>query len=312
MKKNVQIILAAVLFLSVAFVSCKQATTNNPIDYVSELATHSDDQSRFSSDMDEIANDANTVSENFAAFNGRIENVLGALCNATTVLDSTATLRRITITYSGLNCTGTRNRAGKVELTMPLGSRWKDAGAVLSISIQNLSITRVIDNKTIILNGTRTITNVTGGRLSDLATLGTITHRIETTGAGMSITFDNGSQRTWNEAKQRVFTYNNGMVITTSGLHSDNGITNISEWGINRNNKAFVTSISQPRVIRQDCNFRLVSGQVTHQRLSATVVVTFGLDAAGNPASCPGLGFYYYKAVWTSANGTVRSVIRPY
>jgi len=312
MKKNIQIILTTIVMLSVVFVSCKKAANNSPFDYLTESSVHADDQARFSNEMDDIANDANVISQENTAFNGRIENVLGAVCNATTVLDSTSTLRRITVTYNGPNCAGTRSRTGTVLLTMPLGQRWKTPGAVLTMDIQNLVITRLSDNKSITINGTKTITNVTGGRLSDLSTLGTITHRIATTGSGITVTFDNGTQRIWQEAKQRTFTYSGGIVITTTGYHTDGTTSNISEWGTTRNGNTFVTAITQPKVIRQDCNFRLVSGQVTHSKLSTNVVVTFGLDASGNAAACPGLGFYYYKAVWTSANGSVRTIIRPY
>ena len=42
------------------------------------------------------------------------------------------------------------------------------------------------------------------------------------------------------------------------------------------------------------------------------IFVTFGLNAAGNPTSCPVLAPYYLKLVWTGANGIVRTVILPY
>jgi hypothetical protein len=129
----------------------------------------------------------------------------------------------------------------------------------------------------------------------------------------MSITFDNGSQRNWQIAKRRVFVFNNGINIRSFGTHTDGNISNISEWGTNRFGNSFVTSITQPLIVRQDCNFRLVEGQVTHQRMAASAVVTFGLDAAGNPTTCPAPGTpFYLKAVWTSANGVVRTSIMPY
>jgi hypothetical protein len=65
-------------------------------------------------------------------------------------------------------------------------------------------------------------------------------------------------------------------------------------------------------VIRQDCDFRLVSGEVTHGKLIADVVVTFGLNAAGEPTTCPGAGTYYFKAVWKGVNGQTKTVILPY
>jgi hypothetical protein len=127
----------------------------------------------------------------------------------------------------------------------------------------------------------------------------------------MTVTFDNNTQRSWQIAKQRTFTYNNGIVITTVGTHTDGSTTGISEWGINRFGNIFVTAIVQPMVIRQDCDWRLVSGRVTHSRLAANVDVTFGLDSAGNPVTCPS-GPFYMKIVWTNANNVVRTYIVAY
>jgi hypothetical protein len=308
MKKAIPFFLSCLLAVAVLFTSCKKDDAN-PVADNTDLAQHSDDQSRFSQEIDAVANDANTSIDNFVAFDGIVESTMGTICDATAVLDSANGKRRITITYNGQNCSGTRTRTGIVVLSMPLASKWKDAGAVLTVDVQQLKITRILDGKSITINGVTTITNVSGGRLRDLTTLGTIKHSISST--GMSITFDNGSQRVWQVAKERVFTYNNGVVITTNGTHTDGNITGISEWGTNRFGNEFVTSITAPMVIRQDCNFRLVSGQVTHQRLLATTVVTFGLDAAGNPVSCP-TSNYYFKIVWTGANGVVRTYILPY
>ena len=313
MKKRIQILLAAVLLVSVIFVGCKKSDTSTTSDD-SALTQHSDDQNSFSQTTDDIVSDGNNAIDNFNAFEGRpgsVDNttILPVPCNADLLLDSVNGLRRLRINYHGLNCVGNRTRTGVVQFTMPLAQHWKDAGAVLTINIQSLVITRVSDGKSITVNGTAAVTNVTGGRLRDLATLGTITHTI--TSAGMTVTFDNNTSRSWQIAKQRVFTYNNGIVITTTGTHTDGTITGVSEWGTNRYGVAFVTAISQPMTIRQDCNWRLTSGQVTHYKLSATVVATFGLDSAGNPTSCP-VGTYYFKIVWTGANGVVRTYILPY
>lgn len=308
MKKQISFFMASMIAMSVIFFSCKKTDTETTNDGT-ELAIHSDDQARFSNETDAVANDANTIIDNYNSFSGRIENTTGIICDATTTIDSANGLRRITITYNGLNCNGTRTRTGVVLLTMLLASHWKDAGAVLTIEAQNLKITRVIDGKSITINGTETITNVTGGRLINLAALGTIRHAIAS--PGVTVTFDNGTSRSWQIAKQREFTYNNGIVITTTGTHTDGSISGISEWGTNRFGNAFVTAITQPMIIRQDCSFRLTAGQVTHQHLLANIVVTFGLDATGNPTTCP-TGVYYFKAVWAGVNGIVRTYILPY
>ncbi len=311
MKIKIQFILIAALALSVSFLSCKKADTSGT-DTSMDLVTHSDDQSTVVTGTDDIANDVNTTIDNYNAFNGFVgsaDGITGLPCNTTAVMDSANGLRRITLTFSGANCTNTRTRVGVILLTMPLTQHWKDAGAVVTINVQSLKITRISDGKSITVNGTILATNVSGGRLRDLSSLGTIVHSI--TSSGISVTFDNNTQRTWQIAKQRTFTYNNGIVITTIGTHTEGSVTGISEWGTNRFGNDFITTISQPMVIRQDCDWRLVSGQVTHSRLLATVVVTFGLDAAGNPVTCPS-GVFYMKIVWTNINNVVRTYIRPY
>ncbi len=312
MKKKIQFLLAASIIFAATFVACKK--NSNDVDYATELSAHSDDQSRFSNETDALANDDNNALDGYVAFNGRLsstDNIASLPCDASIAVDSISNPKKITITYNGTVCPGAlRTRQGVVVLSMPLGTKWKDAGAVLTENIQSLKITRLSDNKSITINGTRTITNVSGGRIRDLATLGTITHTIAS--SGLTVTFDDGSQRSWQVNKKRVFTYSTtGVVITTTGLGTEGGYVGVSEWGLNRFGNPFVTSITQPMVIRQDCSFRLTSGQVTHNRLAATAVVTFGLDATGNATSCPS-GVYYFKLVWTGVNGVVRTVILPY
>ncbi|MEO6355509.1 MAG: hypothetical protein ABIU77_22300 [Ferruginibacter sp.] len=309
MQSKIRSIAVISLIMAISIVSCKKSdTSTTTTDTTTELTAQTDDQSNVSSTSDAVENDVNLFVDANASFNGRMEGVEGMPCNATAVADSSNSIKRITITYNGTNCAGNRTLTGVVVISMPIGTHWKDAGAVLTINTQNLKVTRLSDSKSIVINGSKTITNVTGGRLSELSSK-TITHTI--IGAD-SITFDNGKQRIWQVAKQRVFTYNNGAVITTTGTHTDAGVSGIAEWGTNRFGNAFVTAISQPLVIRQDCDFRLVSGTVIHSKLVADVTVTFGLDATGTPTACPGTGTYYFKAVWQGVNGVTKTIILPY
>ena len=312
MKKRILYLLT--FSLAIAFAACKKGSgsdnnnTNND-----QVAVHSDDQSRFSGEVDAISNDADIALESSTNFSGRLQNVLGALsCDATASLNTTTNPMTITITYNGTNCLGNRTRTGVVVLSMAQGTQWKNAGATITVSFQNLKITRLIDNKSITINGSQTYTNVSGGLLINLASLGSITHSI--TSQGLSVTFDNGAQRSWQVAKQRVFTFsNNNVVITTTGTHNDGNNSNIAEWGTNRFGGAFTTAITSPLIIRSDCSFRLTSGAVAHTLPLFNVNVTFGLNASGNPTTCPGAGSsYYFKAVWTGANGDTLTVIRPY
>ena len=99
-------------------------------------------------------------------------------------------------------------------------------------------------------------------------------------------------------------------LITGTGMHSQGGVTGIAEWGINRFGRTFTTAISQPLVVRQDCNFRLTTGKVDHSTPVFNAAVSFGLDSAGNPTACPGTGAYYLKIIW-SGPAEIRTIIWP-
>ncbi|MGQ0740621.1 MAG: hypothetical protein ACT4OJ_16350 [Bacteroidota bacterium] len=298
------VVCAAIFLLT----SCQKDSTS--ADYMTESSTHSDDQNRFSGEVDAAANDINTVLEVSPGFTGRGGDIQ-TICDATVAVDTLSNPRTITITFNGTNCLGNRTRTGVIVVSMAQGVRWKNAGAQLNVTFQNFKITRVSDNKSITINGTQTHTNVSGGLLINLAALNTITHTI--TSNNMSITFDNGSQRTWQVARQRLFTYNGGnVIITVTGTHSQGGLSGIAEWGTNRFGHAFTTAITQPLVMKFDCSFRLGSGKVEHATSLFNALALFGLDASGNPTGCPGANPYYMKVSWTGPGGNTRTAILPY
>lgn len=310
MQKSALISLTLLLSLSLFFTSCKK-DRGGINENANESSIHSSDQSLTADAADEFSNDAGMATENVITMSGNTpQNFFAPPCNATITYDTINATKKITITYNGLNCSGTRTRTGVVTVSLPAGVQWKNAGAQLTVAYTSLKITRVADGKSITINGSHIITNVSSGLLRNLASLGTITHNISSN--NMSLTFDDGSQRTWQVAKKRVFTYNNGIVITTTGNYNDGTYSGISEWGTNRFGNAFVTTIEQPMIIRQDCNFRLTAGSVKHSKLARTVTATFGLDASGNPTGCPGAGNYYMKIVWTNAAGASVTGIFPY
>ncbi len=310
MKARTLSLIAVIFSVSFLVVSCQKEKTDNDTDYTVESSTHSDDDSRFSNESDAVANDINVQLETTAGF-GRGNQVQSLICDATIVVDTLSNPRTLTITFNGdPTCFPNRKREGAIVVAMAQGVRWHNVGAALTVTFQNFKITRLSDNKSITINGTQTYTNVSGGLLVNLAALGTITHTI--TSSNMSITFDNNTQRTWNVARRRVFTYNNGIVITVEGMHTENGITGIAEWGTNRFGRNFTTATDQALVFRQDCSFRLGSGKVTHRLPVFTASATFGLNASGNPTGCPGVNAYYLKLEWTGPNNVTHSTLIPY
>ena len=292
-----------------------------------QIETQTDDETQVSNEMDASVNDVNnalntqsSVSGNLStSYSSGIQTTGGpsggnldidySICDGTVTMDTANGLRQVIITYNGNNCWGNRIRNGVVVISIPIGVRWRDTGAVVTVDFQNLKITRIRDGKTITFNGTYTYTNVTGGLLVDLATRDSITHTI--TADSVSIEFADSATRVWSVSRQRVFTYNDGIVITTTGTHSDGTNTNVSVWGTNRYGNSFETLITQPKVIQQSCDYRLTSGQTETIRPAVTTTVTYGLDSNGDPTSCPGTGTYYYKVVWV-INGKTYTWIAPY
>ena len=309
MKKNFLILVMSFSAVTLIAINGCKKSAGSEADYTADFTVQSEDQTFVSAEDDAVSNDANTLVESDVEFGGgRTENTI---CDATITHSTTATTKVLTVTYTGQSCAGNHTRTGMVIITLPKEKRWKDAGAQLSITYQNLKITRTGDKKSIVLNGTKIITNVSGGEIGSLALLRTITHSI--TSSALSITFDDGTKRDWQISKQRVFTYNNGIVISTRGTHAEGTALNISEWGTNRLGKPFITQIAEPLVIRQDCDFRLVSGKIVYANLQSPVTITFGLNATGAATSCPvGTDHYYYKVDWTGLQNVAHSIILPY
>ncbi|MBO9681305.1 MAG: hypothetical protein J7502_01310 [Flavisolibacter sp.] len=313
MQINFRLLPVFTLAIFTTFTACKK-DSKPAEESTNELATHADNQSRVSAQIDAVSNDASLAIESSAAYSGgRMQNPpLTTICDATISFDSASNPKKITITYDGTtSCNASYSRTGTVVISMASGVRWKDQGATVTVTYQNLKVKRTIDNKSITINGSHSITNASGGLLYMLLFSQpgqSVTHRVS---GSLTITFDDNTQRTWEIAHRRVFSSENGkFVLTVTGDKTNT--EGVAEWGTNRFGNAFTTSITQPLVIRQDCAFRLVSGQVKHEGFG-TATATFGLDANGNPASCPGAaGHYYYKLVWTGPNGGSLSATLPY
>ena len=317
-------------FSGILFMACHKTNSTAASDTTSDMQVQSDDETRFSNETDAVSDDVNTA----MSFNGSVSGASAAqnpgygqgvaidgiphvdtppnpICDGTITVDTSANPRKITITYNGNNCNVTRTRTGVVVISIPQGVRWADKGAQVTVTITNLKIVRLLDQKGITLNGTHVYTNVTGGSLGNIIALGTITHTV--TSSNMSVTFDNGAQRTWQLARQRIYTYaSQTLTIAETGMHADGTTTGISEWGTNRFGNSFETVITTPLTISSGCGFQLISGAAELIRSNVTIAVTFGLDANGNSTSCPVSGSYYFKLVWEGSGGKSYTFILPY
>ena len=205
------------------------------------------DDSRISAESDEIVDEVNQVALNNSRFRGinfhPILNGNHLPCN-TTIDSSLSSQGTIIVLFNGNNCDNTYSRSGSITLQLPYNSTtmivtpWSDASCILTITFNQLTITRLADNKSLIFNGTKYITNVSGGLVDDATDFNTpIVHHI--TGM-MQITFDNSTTRTWNIDRTRTINRTNNITtITITGNATQNGLSNVSVWGINRNGNSF-------------------------------------------------------------------------
>jgi hypothetical protein len=329
MKTTFYRLLFVTAFTGVLFSCNKSSSSNNSATSGTNLQTTSDDQTQVSNESDLAFDDANIAMASNNSVTGaslpsaiRYTQIDGPggdtstapICDATISVDSTSNPRTITITYNGTNCALSRTRTGSIVISIASGVQWRNPGAVATVTFNNLTITSLITNKKIIISGTHTYTNVSGGSLIALPlnTGDSVIHTI--TSNNMTVTFSNNTQRTWNVARRRVFTYNAGYVVSTTGTGTVGSATGLSEWGVDRFGNNFTVAILQPRVIAQSCSYQMTSGEVEITNTYGVTTVTYGLNALGAATGCPvGSATYYFELSWVAASsGKTYTFIMPY
>lgn len=301
-RKLLTLILLVTAILGLTLTGCKKENHNNNAD-PSSMQQLANDENRFQDGSDEAMNDVNLLLSG-----GNLKATTLWPCNAT--IDSTAVANDtlvIYITYNGLNCNETRFRTGKVEIRKHVGTHWGDPGATVIVKHINFSITRVSTGKTIVLNGTKTHQNVSGGHLWMLGNqLTSIVHK---TWGSMTVTFEDNTTRTWNVARQKTYTGTlTNLVLTVDGFGQSGEFANLVVWGVNRQGENFYTEIQQSVVYRQQCDWAPVAGMKLHSipADNKSALITFGFNSNNQPigpAECP----TKYKLDWTK-NGNSGTV----
>lgn len=278
--------------------SCKKATTNTTDDSTSTL------------DNNSVSNAVNATTDDAAAAAGEVKSFSGkteahwwntaVLCGASAVDTGTPGNHLITITYDGTSTCNGITRSGTVTVSNTSGIPWKNAGAIIQVTFTNLKITDLVTNSSYTLNGTHTITNETGGLawrvIAELDQNTTVTHRHQS--SDMTVTFDDGSQRTWNVDRTRSWSSStSGSVNTiTVTVSSENG-GSIDSWGTNRNGKTFTNVINSPISANNNasCTWKPYTGKTTHTVDNRTATILYGTNSSGQQigsATTCGDGFY--------------------
>lgn len=299
-KNLIQLAFILVSALSIALTSCKKDDLDTGNANPDELKQLSADENYVESIMNDAISDVSSVMSNNG---GNLKSTEWLPCNAT--IDSLAVVNdtvTIYITYNGLNCNGTRNRTGKIEIKKKVGTHWEQAGATVVYKYINFTVTRLANNSTVTLNGTKNFVNVNGGHRWQVGS--TIDSFVERISGNMQASFDNGTSRTWNVARQVTYTGTAGqLILTVDGLGTSGEYQNLAVWGTNRQGEEFFTQITQSVIHRQACEWDPVSGIKIHQIPSdnKSATITFGYNDNNEPIvgdECP----TRYRVDWQRNN----------
>lgn len=294
--------------LALASVACTKNKIDQTPDDSQEQITTSSDESEVNSALDKIVEDANTLLSGSSMAGGRSD---GLICGAT--IDSTLKSQGIfKLLFDGNTACiyGRRFRSGSITIKLSGAEKWSDAGAVLSITLENYKVTRISDNKSLTFNGTKSITNVNGGLVRKLSDGGaSVVHKVR---GNLSITFDDGTQRAWQVARKRTIKLASSVyTVAIEGDTTILGQSNIDVWGLNRKGNSFYGAISEPIVLSSACEYHAISGAKQHKRLTREISVVFGVDASGKKVTAPECP-YGFSVTWTNIKGNTRTEIVAY
>lgn len=302
MKRIFRYSLIAMVAVGLSLSSCKK-NDSTEVDDTAEQQQMAADEANQNTETESSMNEAND------AIGTTGFGKAGAITGATVTIDSG--LKKITVNYDGNNKNSSRYRKGEITIQLTNGSRWKDVGAKITITYNAFKVTRNSTGKSLVFNGIIDVVNVNGGRVfldSNVVHLATSTD--------FKVTFDDGTQKSWNLSRKRTFITGGGTLsVKTEGTGSAGGNSNLITWGQNRKGDMFYTQISTPiiynTILSVKCPDMVLSGVKTHKGLSREITATFGVDMSGNPYvgnDCP----YGFKITWTNAAGKSKQAVISY
>lgn len=289
---------------SLALTSCKKKDAEP--DY-SELSQQASDNSSTQRETEQADNDAISLLEG-SSISARIT-AAGPDTSVYKFEKDANNDKKYVLTYKGKFDNG-KTRSGKIIAELTSGSKWTDKGAILTLTFDAMKVNR--NGKSVSFTGTKTITNVTGGKIKDLKVGDSaIVHNVLAT--DLKVSFDDATSKNWSISKTRTFTKtNDGLQVAVDGTGSNAGYTKLAEWGFTRRGTPFYTTIDKT-IVFSECTSndpKPISGKKTHKGLVKEASVTFGVDVNGNEVnSCSASNF---KLNWVNRKGETQTVILAY
>lgn len=304
--------------------ACKKenADPKDSAELDAKVSQFNSDANDYKAESDQADNDINNSLSEIPSF-GRVSKAASILSSPLcgVIIDSSQISNKILFyNFDGVTpCfSPSRTRSGQIKVQLTSGTRWSDAGSVLTLTYINFKVTRLSNNKSIMFNGIKTLKNINGndwiGFLTSTATL-----RYQERALNIAVTFDSLSA-TWNSARITQWSYiqansnpnipYNHIAFTATGDTSLNGQANVDSWGINRFGDAFVTHYNSPLVSNTYCGlWRFNSGELVHDVNANNFTLTLGVDQNGNPT--PYTCAYGFKVSWVINNNS-NSVVLSY
>ncbi|HWY13392.1 MAG TPA: hypothetical protein VN026_18840 [Bacteroidia bacterium] len=317
MKSNKLIYTLALIVLSgtLAFTGCKKLK-----EFKNETGQDSADNRTAVGESDNAIADANNVASNNSSIHGRVGQIDGVLsvCTDYTVDVTKQAQGILTVNYNGTSCLN-RTRSGSIRLTLQNypAYKWKDVNAVLQVDYINYKVTRTSDGKSVELNGTELVTNVSGNTWFELIFQGqpNLVHTV--TGSNLNVTFDGDKTAVYNINRKFTYTWSSPYLSCYGeGTGISNNRTNLENYGTTRNGDNFTSQVTTPFIWTTACGAHAPTQGAVDIKVDSKAFdlkCTFGVDANGNGMSVPlGSCAYGMKAEWTYKKKTNHKVFSYY
>ena len=273
-----------------------------------------EDSREVQGENDAAVNEINDVISNSKRASGRSSEAEGTSGICGFAVDSVKiTQDTILLKYNGVTC-GNRTRTGTIRLSWAHGTKWKNVGAVIKIDYINYKIVRASDQKSIMLNGTQNLTNVSGGTWVELVLFNqSIVNSV--TGTNLQATFEDNKTAVYNINRKITYTFPNSILtIKAEGIGSNGILNDLENYGTARNGDVFTSQVTVPIIWNATCGGAVLQGAVTVSNVTKSYDLKFlyGVDVNGNVQTvganaCP----YGWKIQWT-ANGISNSKVLGY
>jgi hypothetical protein len=320
----------AIVLMNVFFSSCKEKTGYTIVSTVSDSASQiiiAKDELNLNYELDQAVNEvllATNISRTASGDssftvvgNALFTTIKSAIIDTSHLLDSA----KISITYAGINADLTKARTGNISIKFAKDSSgkvipWKTQGSIATLTFSQYEVIVQATNKSLWMNGTGTITNVTGGILRNATNL-FLPHGdslIDRINLHIDFTYNDNTNiittYAWNINQHRSFVLNDSTIISSiSGDTTMNGFSNISTAGTTRSGSNFYTGITAPLVQKINSLYLLtnpLSGEENIHGITQPIDVVYGVDLSGNYTTTNPYG---YKITWINNGGQAQVVV---